>query len=864
MAPAIGQYVASIGNHFIPHSTSNNSSHQKNDEFQGSRTNSFNRHRNAVLLKMPGWDKFFDWDPLNNKWISLEICKNLTQEEIEKQGTIREFIGTEKNHCEVLILLLQCYLINIKEEKIFINDGEVNLLTEITMNTLIEFHLEFLTELKKRMDENIIVREISDLILKRFSDETNIAKVLISYTEICTALEETKRLYDVTIKKNAKFNSYCTRLNNDPHYKGRDFKSCLDLLAQRCTKYPLLLERIIKLERNAELFDRACSAAYVMRNFTSTIDENLKKCELNRDWESIRQKISKSDFGIFDGKPFSIQDLIFQEPNDPRKVVSITQALFRPHGSNSASKLLIVLFDDIMVLFVLKQNNTCFFNYEGHQAIFCLSKTSLRPIERSNAVALIYNCRFFMDMITIDFESRSDMLSMDKTFAEAKRKLEDVDRIDDEDFTPTVYRRFSVANRETCFANLEDTLGLEPEVFKEYKRWWSEVEKLFNEKRKDDLMMIKHVQDSIEWYKKLKCQLSRMPFARNKEIPDKTIKRIIEMFNEINRIKIFNNSEYHECVQELARQDCISLFDSWNSIFHKNEDNENYNQNTLVKRVSTINGEENKVGTKVQENRRHTIVIDSNEKEIVGSEAIYDLPSFAAIRGDISRRYIEKILNENIIMRDELERLRLDMVAATTQITVLKAYKNCDPLKHAKTLEDLRNTHVKLMDLETEFVSKTVIKENELKEKENILLAKEMELKKKEEELKLKEEEFNEKETRKLNVDSLNRSLDLYETDLPDTPNSVNPYNLPDAGCYADRISQKVDIENDCEPVFVFSKNFPKSESPKNDSIFAKSISKSKNFFSFNSESRNSLNASLQSLHVTSRFKAGSFKIKKK
>lgn len=38
--------------------------------------------------------------------------------------------------------------------------------------------------------------------------------------------------------------SFLQHYERDPEYKGRSFKSCLLLIAQRLTKYPLLIEQV--------------------------------------------------------------------------------------------------------------------------------------------------------------------------------------------------------------------------------------------------------------------------------------------------------------------------------------------------------------------------------------------------------------------------------------------------------------------------------------------------------------------------------------------------------------------------------------------------------------------------------------------
>lgn len=856
--PVVGSYVPSANIHSTsPTFTPQNSNNSKNnEESRNHRIDSFNRHHNIELLKMAKWKQFYFWNPLDNKWRNHERCKNLPPEDIEKQSAIREFICTEKNHCEVLILLIQCYHTNLREQKIFMNDGDVNLVTQITMDTLLDFHLSFLSSLKQRMDENIYVREISDIILDRFSNQKNMSKVLVSYTELCSSLEEMKRLYDVTIKKNARFSTYCAKLNSDPHFKGRDYKSCLDLLAQRCTKYPLLLERIVKLEKNGKLLEKASASAITMRKFTSTIDENLKKCELNRDWESIRQKIDKSDIGIFDDRPFTLQDLIYQDPNDPRKVICITQAYFKPRGSHNSVKLLVILFDDIIVLFVMKHNGMYFFNFDGHQAVYCITKTSLRSIERRNAFALIYNCQKHMDMLTLEFDSKSSMLTLERVFLEAKRKLESTEKIDSGNYGILTYRRCSTANNGgTCYTNFEDTFGIDAETFKKYNLWWSRMETLFDDKKADDLMMLKYIQDRTVWYKELKNHIAQMPFAKNKQVSKKTIDAIISMFNDLNRIKIYDNADYLECIRQLEVEDCKLLFDSWNNIFSMKDDFSDSLKGKTVKRVSTYNGQDNKVVNEslLNNNRRHTIVFDALENEGKKIESKCNFSSFAAVKGDVSRRATEKLINENASMRAEIIRLRSNMASLTAQVEAMKACKHPDIFLSPTKSEEIFNKPTKYIEKENNNNDKLNIVEKIFCEKEGFLQ---------------KKFEGREKEHKKnhfIRIDndfpSLPGCIIPSGKELPETPDSSDFYNLPSAGCYASKISQTVESGKEEGAIFLWPKPNSKEDVPKSDSLFSKSVSRSKSFFSFHNDNKNSPSISARSSFKS---KENPFKISEK
>uniref|UniRef100_A0A0N4Z2L2 DH domain-containing protein n=1 Tax=Parastrongyloides trichosuri TaxID=131310 RepID=A0A0N4Z2L2_PARTI len=771
-------------------------------------TSLFNRHHNVELLKMSEWSQFYHWNPQDQEWSKHPEYKKLSKTEKEKQNAIREFIVTEKNHCEVLLLLVQCFSHNLKEESIFVNDGDVNLVPQPATDNLINFHISFLASLKARMEENVMIKEISDIILKHFSDQESLNVVYASYTELCSGLDEMKRLYDVTITKNNKFSNYCSRLNKDAYFKGRDYKSCLGLLAQRCTKYPLLLERIVKAEKSKELYESACAAREAIKLFTSTIDENLNKWEINKIWDSVKQTIDKNSYGSYGGEPFTLQDLVYQAPYNSRKVVCISRVEYTRQtrrGRDEKYILLLALFDDILVFFIVKNNTAYFFNMDNHQAVFSVRHTSTRPIERQNKLVVMHLSKKNTDMIILRFASRSDIDSFERSLKDARSKLQvSSDGNEEEEYELPLISRVQKnvpSKTELPFAPIEETFGLDQKTFEKYNAWWNEMEAIFDKRKVEDLLLSRYVQDRIGWYKELKEHISSMPFSKGKQISNKTMNAIYSKFDEINRFKLLDSPEYIECMKRLEEDDCKDLFESWNNIFGKNDsddsDSDGGRKKSGVKRVCTYGGQQDKSAKKEisLSYRRHTTVPDLSGDEMMLSPTKEDLSNFAIIKGDNSRRAAEKLLKENIELRSEVMKLRSDAALMTTQITTLKGCKSIDTFSKPSILEELREKQLALNNNEKKFREEQDAREKLLQEREKILNEREMKCEIMEKDLLSKWQAYYK---HKVNLSSGGSSTSLmHDTEMPsmNLPASIpenNPYNLPNVGYYGEGISKAI------------------------------------------------------------------------
>uniref|UniRef100_A0AC35TZR7 DH domain-containing protein n=1 Tax=Rhabditophanes sp. KR3021 TaxID=114890 RepID=A0AC35TZR7_9BILA len=704
MKSAIGQAITPTGSLKAKQRDSRTSI----SEHKISVSSSFIEQKMAVIgeemLQCERWAHLFSsWAPEDISWRKMPACKKLSTSESKKQNIIREFISTERNHCYVLIILQQYFYANLKKERIFVNDTDMPFIAPAVIETLLKFHLELCQKLKNRMEENVVIDTISDIVLGEMKNEAVIGNVIKAYTDFCSSKEESKRLFNFNKTKSQKFKDYVHRYDSDPKYKAKDFKSCLDLVAHRLTKYPLLLDAIMKAEKNEMLKEEAGLAAEAARQLTSQVDDDLNKCEINKRWDSIRQSVDRNSVGQFEGATFTLHDLLFQDPNDPRKVLCIGKVTYKALNG-SKNDLILVLFDDILVFFLCKNSKVYFFDLDQHQAIFGIEKTLVRVIERQNSIAIVYNDKANMDMTTVSFSNKADLEQWTTALLTAKKQ-------------PIGYVRKAPNNATGCYMDrvLTNTsatdlhsFGLDGETLQKYNIWWAVTEKLFAKRQLDDEIFGKYVVDRISWFQELKKHIVTMPFAKARQIPLKTMQALYDKFDELNRVKITDGEEYVAVMKKLEKEDVKALFDSWNGIFGKDDSDDSdcsSSRGKCVKRVSTYGGEGDKARRKdiVDKIRRHTTVpeIKSELRGIYPTSG--DLATFAAIKGDASRKAAEMVLSENILMRSELIKLRNDLAKAELQKEAIKNSKGADFFSNTDEMEKLRTKNNEVFERERKF-----------------------------------------------------------------------------------------------------------------------------------------------------------------
>ncbi|CAK5012426.1 unnamed protein product [Meloidogyne enterolobii] len=150
-------------------------------------------------------------------------------------------------------------------------------------------------------------------------------------------------------------------------HKDRSLKDCMLLVAQRLTKYPVLVEQIAKQESQPSKQLLAQKAHSIVREFAMQVDQQLMQHELNKKWTALKKALDKSAaiaklIHPKDGIDFSFDDLVWPVENDStitltnstksigrRQILLITRAFWRETMNGPELELRLLLCDDVIV-----------------------------------------------------------------------------------------------------------------------------------------------------------------------------------------------------------------------------------------------------------------------------------------------------------------------------------------------------------------------------------------------------------------------------------------------------------------------------------------------------------------------------------
>ncbi|CAK5074344.1 unnamed protein product [Meloidogyne enterolobii] len=320
-------------------------------------------------LQHSRWADLELWTEQETSW-TAKYCvgsdnefSSLSAKEMKRQNIIYELVLTERHHCQVLVLLQQLYYEGLAHNRI-LTPKQLQLLIP-DVEALLDFHLSFLRSLIERCSQSPIVDEISDILLTEFGSGNFRNNAINSYTAFCLGREDSAKQYSTLIAQNIHFRKFMEYYEGQ--HKDRSLKDCMLLVAQRLTKYPVLVEQIAKQESQPSKQLLAQKAHSIVREFAMQVDQQLMQHELNKKWTALKKALDKSAaiaklIHPKDGIDFSFDDLVWPVENDStitltnltktigrRQILLITRAFWRETMNGPELELRLLLCDDIIV-----------------------------------------------------------------------------------------------------------------------------------------------------------------------------------------------------------------------------------------------------------------------------------------------------------------------------------------------------------------------------------------------------------------------------------------------------------------------------------------------------------------------------------
>lgn len=113
---------------------------------------------------------------------------------------------------------------------------------------LTEIHLSFLHRLRQRQRMAPVVDTLSDILLEQFSGP-GAQKLKSAYGEFCSRHRDAVDIYKSYLH-DQRFSEFMRHCQANPLLKKKGIPECILFVTQRLTKYPLLIEPLIKTSKD--------------------------------------------------------------------------------------------------------------------------------------------------------------------------------------------------------------------------------------------------------------------------------------------------------------------------------------------------------------------------------------------------------------------------------------------------------------------------------------------------------------------------------------------------------------------------------------------------------------------------------------
>ena len=121
-----------------------------------------------------------------------------------------------------------------------------------SIDKMIKIHMNFLEDLRIRQNEQPVVSTIADILYKQFSGE-NAALWREAYGAFCSSHNEAVGVFKDLMKSDRRFQLFVRQCSENPLLKKKGVPECILFVTTRITKYPLLIDALIKTAKDRPL-----------------------------------------------------------------------------------------------------------------------------------------------------------------------------------------------------------------------------------------------------------------------------------------------------------------------------------------------------------------------------------------------------------------------------------------------------------------------------------------------------------------------------------------------------------------------------------------------------------------------------------
>ncbi|KAJ8270945.1 hypothetical protein GJAV_G00121030 [Gymnothorax javanicus] len=346
--------------------------------------------------------------------VDPQFLNSQQREVVKRQDVIYELVQTEVHVVRTLKLMLGVYARTLRQD-LQMDEQKLERLLPQAQN-LLDIHVHFLLHLKERRREclqpasqcNYAIQRLGDILTKQFSGEWG-DRMAESYGEFCSHYSDAISFYKEQLQSNRRFQSTIRKISNMAIVQRLGIPECLLLVTQRITKYPILLERILRNTEAGTAEHEECGQALVLiKDVIGRVDGQVCAYERTARLQDIASRLESKSLGrMNDGRVFRRQELLM----GGRRLLHEGSVTVKA-ASGRLKEALAVLCSNVLLLLQERDLRYSFYSLDGKPSVISLQKLIVREVAHEEK-AMFLICASFSEphMFEIHTSSKEECCS---------------------------------------------------------------------------------------------------------------------------------------------------------------------------------------------------------------------------------------------------------------------------------------------------------------------------------------------------------------------------------------------------------------------------------------------------------------------
>lgn len=233
-------------------------------------------------------------DPPNwQQLVGRDVLAGLRPHEIKRQEVINELFYTERAHVRMLKVLDLVFYQKLSKEAILPPADIKNIFTNL--EEILQLHVSILEQMVavRKRNESSVIDQIGDDLLSWFSGAEE-EKIKQAVGTFCSNQPFALEIIKTKQKKDSRFTSFIQEAESNRQCRRLQLKDIIPVEMLRLTKYPLLLDNIVKYTDNAVEKDKVKQAADCCRKILSHVNQAVKESEDKQRLEDYQRRLDLS------------------------------------------------------------------------------------------------------------------------------------------------------------------------------------------------------------------------------------------------------------------------------------------------------------------------------------------------------------------------------------------------------------------------------------------------------------------------------------------------------------------------------------------------------------------------------------------